>query len=453
MCGLAGSYNVSIDVMSMLKKISHRGMDGVGIKKDGLMTHGHVRLSLLDHSESSSQPFYESNKILSFNGEIWNYKEIKKELSEQGYTFKTTGDTEVLFNMLSLYGAESLNKIDGMFSFAWSNGSDCILVRDRFGEIPLYVAKYKTGYIWASERKAFPQKVIPMAVPPGYMFNLKTGKWAKWYDVPVATNFSSLNLISQLKKGVKDRLNSDSPVCCLISGGLDSSLILKIASEYNKNITAFTAKFHGKSNDLVSARRLCSELNIKLIEVDVDINIDSIIKAAECIEINSKAQIEIAAMCIPLAKRIRAEGFKSCLSGEAADELFGGYGNFCIQSSKTANKDIHLLRKKLLAKMSRGNFVRCNKSFMAGGVECRLPFMDLRLVEWAINLDKIQSPLAKKLLKTNANNIVPDWVISRQKDTFQGGSGVSAWTEKNIANPIKFYNSLLKTSFGYLPKD
>ena len=207
------------------------------------------------------------------------------------------------------------------------------------------------------------------------------------------------------------------------------------------------------SNDLLAARRVCSEYEIQLIEVPVSIDLDSLTNAAKVIEINSKAQIEIASLCLPLAQRIRAEGFKSCLSGEAADELFGGYGNFCIQASKSTNTEVISLRKSQLAKMSRGNFVRCNKAFMYGGVECRLPFMDVNLVEYAINLNLLQSPANKKLLKSAAAKLLPKWVISRVKDTFQGGSGVSTWTEENIASPIKFYNNELKKTFGYLPKD
>lgn len=453
MCGLAGSHNVDMNIEKMLNKIKHRGMDGQGIHKHEKSVHGHVRLSLLDHSEASSQPFYDNKCTLSFNGEIWNFKDLKNEMIDKGFIFKTTGDTEVLFNLLKYYGVNHINKLEGMFAFVWSHNDEHYIVRDRFGEIPIYIAKYKKGYIWASERKAFPIDCIPIAVPPGYLFNLKKEKWEKWYEIPSQNQIQSINLIEKINRGVEHRLVSDSPVCCLISGGLDSSLILKLSHEKNKNITAFTAKFNNNSTDLLASRKLCSDWGINLIEVDIDIDIEIIKDAMKCIEINSKAQIEIAVICIQMAKRIRAEGFKSCLSGEAADELFGGYGNFCIESSRTENNKINILRKKLLSKMSRGNFVRCNKSFMNGGVECRLPFMDLGLVEYAVNLNKIDSPPNKKLLKDNVDAIVPKWIIKRQKDTFQGGCGISDWTEKNIHNPVRFYNNELKKHFGYLPKD
>ena len=158
-------------------------------------------------------------------------------------------------------------------------------------------------------------------------------------------------------------------------------------------------------------------------------------------------------MCIPLARRIYADGFRACLSGEAADELFGGYGNFCIKASKANNAEVLELRRAQLSKMSRGNFVRCNKAFMAAGVECRLPFMEQPLVEAAIQLSKADSPPGKGLLKTSARSLLPSWVINRQKDTFQGGSGMSNTVAGQVANPIVFYNTELRKSFGYLPKD
>lgn len=451
MCGLAGAYNTSVNVEQMLKRIEHRGRDGQGIYEHCGVTHGHVRLSLLDLSSASDQPFIYGDSVLSFNGEIWNFQDVRQYLQAAGRTFKTTGDTEVLAATLDLYGLDGLSNLEGMFAFCWSKGGDLWLVRDRFGEIPLYVAKKGKGYIWASERKAFDRGLTPIAVPPGHAFNLSRGQWYQWYKLPSLPD--RVSVLSQLSIGVKHRMTADAPVCCLVSGGLDSSAILALARESSKDVTAFTAKFSEHSDDLAAARRLCAQYEIRLIEVPVSIDIEAIRRALYCIEINSKAQVEIAALCIDLAKRVRAEGFKACLSGEAADELFGGYGNFCIKASKLTDAQIPKLRQQGLEKMSRGNFVRCNKAFMAGGVECRLPFMNLDLVEYVVSLSKSASPPNKKLLKSSVSSIVPEWIVKRPKDTFQGGAGVSTWTEKHIASPAKFYNCELKSIFKYLPKD
>ena len=256
-----------------------------------------------------------------------------------------------------------------------------------------------------------------------------------------------------LRLGVEKRFTADAPICCLISGGLDSSMILALAKQTGRDVTAFTATFDQNSDDLKSARKLCSELDVKLTEVRVEVTNELIKNAIHSIEISSKAQIEIAMLCIPLAQRIYAEGFRACLSGEAADELFGGYGNFCIQASKASESGLIKLRQAQLSKMSRGNFVRCNKAFMAAGVECRLPFMEQELVERVILLNKTESPLSKGLLKKAAKLILPKWVVSRTKDTFQGGSGVARFMEEHIASPAIFYNSELRKKFGYLPKD
>lgn len=452
MCGIAGVYNgKSDDVAVMLDRIQHRGPDGMGIHENGDAIHGHVRLSLVDLSSASNQPFVINNATLTFNGEIWNYRELKSGIND---TFISTGDTEVLARLLVRDGLKCLNKLDGMFAFAFSDGNGGhYLVRDMFGKIPLYISKTKTGYVWASERKAFPKGHTPISVPAGHAFNLVTGEWIKWYELPDTSDLSESELYTKLNNGVAKRLHADADVCCLISGGLDSSIILALAQQQSSSVTAFTAVRDSRSEDLLSARRLCSDLGIDLIEVNVDVGKDEITKAMQSIEIASKAQIEIAVLCLPLAERIKAEGFKACLSGEAADELFGGYGNFCIQASKVDDEGVKELRRQQLAKMSRGNFIRCNKAFMAKGVECRLPFMEQSLVESAINLGKTQSPTGKKLLKDAFRDTVPSWVIKRTKDTFQGGSGVSTEVNTFIASPIKYYNTELKKHFGYLPKD
>ena len=454
MCGIAGIYNLSnVSVEEMLSRIRHRGRDGEGIFQHGEVTHGHVRLSILDTSTRSDQPFRIADNTISFNGEIWNYKELKSNLEAKGHQFTTTGDTEVLLRYLMEYGVNRLCDVEGMFAFCWSSKDAHYLARDRFGEIPLYLAKRKNGFVWASERKAFPPQYKPMALPPGFAFDLTKSEWVRWYSIPPSYEFSELMIKNSIERGVAHRLQSDVPVCCLISGGLDSSLILAIAKNLNKNIVAYTVNYNSKSEDLKSARRLCAELEIPLTEVNVDVSLTSISDALETIEIASKAQVEIATLCLPLAKRISDDGFKVCLSGEASDELFGGYGNFCIQANKVADSEVHKLRKALLLKMSRGNFVRCNKSFMRYGVECRLPFMDLGLVETCVNATKSQSPTNKKLLKKIAVSDVPEWVIKRKKDTFQGGAGVSSWTANNIGNPIRYYNNELRKTLGYLPHD
>lgn len=455
MCGLAGMIGGATETVErMLAQIRHRGPDGEGIKTAGGCIHGHVRLSLVDLSSASSQPFEYQGDMLSFNGEIWNWRKLRAEMEATGEVFKTNGDTEVLAAMLHRDGLAALPKLDGMFAFAWSSASgENWLVRDSFGKVPLYVAKTRDGFAWSSERKAFIVGSRPNSVPPGSAFNLKTGANCVWYNMPTRQLIAPDDVIAMLRDGVTKRLEADAPVCCLISGGLDSAVVLALAREQTTDVHAFTAVFDRRSDDAQSARRLCSEFTIPLTEVQVDVTDAAIQNAMASIEIASKAQIEIAVLCVPLAKRISSDGFKACLSGEAADELFGGYGNFCIQASRATDREVVALRKEQLAKMSRGNFIRCNKAFMAGGVECRLPFMEQRLVEAAVQLGKRESPPGKKLLKDAARGLVPAWVLKRTKDTFQGGSGVADAIARRIHSPSKFYNAELMKRFGYRPED
>lgn len=455
MCGIAGTIGAkAADVESMLNRIRHRGPDGQGIFDHGGVIHGHVRLALVDLSSASAQPFRRDGSTLTFNGEVWNFRQLREELTVAGEPFVTTGDTEVLAAMLNRYGLQCLPQIDGMFAFAWSSPSaGHWLVRDSFGKIPLYVAKTRTGFAWASERKSFALGVRAIAIPPGYAFNLGTGEWLRWYQMPAKTACSAPRVLQLLRAGVAKRLDADAPVCCLISGGLDSSVILALAKEIRPDVVAFTAVFDRNAEDARSARKLCADLSVKLVEVPVSLDDQGILQALSAIEIPSKAQIEIATLCLPLARRVYEEGFRACLSGEASDELFGGYGNFCIQASKQDDAGVVELRREQLAKMARGNFVRCNKAFMAYGVECRLPFMEQQLVEAAVQLGKSESKPGKVLLKEACRDVLPSWIIKRQKDTFQGGSGISNEIARRFPSPIKYYNSELKKLFGYLPEN
>jgi asparagine synthase (glutamine-hydrolysing) len=455
MCGIAGTIGgTKAQVEAMLDRIAHRGPDGRGTAESHGAIHGHVRLAMLDTSDASAQPFIRAGSLLSFNGEIWNHKELRTELEVMGERFKTTGDTEVLAAMLCRHGEAALSRLDGMFAFVWTSASGrTIAVRDSFGKVPLYLLRTINGWRWASERKGFQFGCIPDALRPGCVFDFQTGTSSAWYQMPAPRWLSSGRVRELLMAGVAKRLRADRPICVLISGGLDSSIVLAIAKHFNPATEAYTAFYDSRSGDLKAARRVCSEFSVKLHEVEVSSNEKAVIAAAHSIEISSKAQIEIATLCMPLAHRIASDGFRACLSGEAADELFGGYGGFCIKAAKATDQAVRILRCEALSKMARGNFIRCNKVFMSAGVECRLPFMEQELVEQSCQLGKAESPPGKVLLKEAARGLVPDWIIKRSKETFQGASGVADSCAKLFPSPVKRYNQALSERFGYIPKN
>ena len=154
MCGLFGMFGNPDKgtVEAGLDRIAHRGPDGRGIYRAGDMLHGHVRLSVLDLSEASNQPFHYYGNVLTYNGELWNYQELRDTL-ENDVAFSTSGDTEVVAAALMMWGKNALKKMDGMFALAWSNdhSDEHFLARDRYGKIPLYVQKNKGSFIWSSE--------------------------------------------------------------------------------------------------------------------------------------------------------------------------------------------------------------------------------------------------------------------------------------------------------------
>lgn len=456
MCGIFGTFGLPDDgsVSGGLDLLAHRGPDGRGEVAVGRAVHGHVRLSLVDLTDASAQPFRRGGGVLSWVGEVWNHDEVRVELRSLGERFSTTGDTEVLAAAISRWGlVAALPRLEGMFALAWSDSKGDWLAVDRYGKVPLHVVRRGSEFTWSSEVKALVgaadgKLAVPM--PPGSILDLSSGRLTRWYSLP--SEPGEVDVLESLRAGVAARLLADAPVCCLISGGLDSSLILQLAVEAGATLVAYTSYVDPASADLAAARRFCRELGVELVEVRVDPpTAGSLSEAALVIEVSSKAQVEIAAMCLPLARRIAADGFKACLSGEAADELFGGYGNSCIRAARLDDDGWREHRRFLLAKMARGNFPRCNKAFMSAGVECRLPFMERSLVEYVLSLGKGECPPGKGLLKLAAREAgLPAWLVSRQKETFQGGSGMAAAAASVVADPRAFYAAELRRAYGRL---
>jgi asparagine synthase (glutamine-hydrolysing) len=455
MCGIAGSYGggAVTEIEAALDRLAHRGPDGRGIRHQGAMTHGHVRLAVLDPTSASAQPFRRGDGVLTYNGELWNYQALRADLEAAGERFTTTGDTEVLAAALHRWGpAEALRRFDGMFAFAWSTArGTALLARDRYGKVPLYVTRQAHRFRWASERKGLPvrEQRGARALPPGTWLDLTTGRLTPFGGSAPPLPATADTVLALLRRGVTQRLQADVPLCCLISGGLDSSLILALTLEQTRDVVAYTATFDAQSPDLRAARRLCAEFGVPLREVPVAApSVAAIHEAVRAIEIASKAQLEIALLCLPLAQQMRADGFRVCLSGEAADELFGGYGSLCIKAARATDAEWTALRRAQVAKMARGNFVRCNKVFMAAGVECRLPFMEEQLVTTALAASKAACPPQKRLLKAAAAPVLPRWVISRPKETFQGGAGMSAAVAQLIHAPQRYYNATARALYG-----
>lgn len=457
MCGLIGRQGLSgwLHPTDALQQVAHRGPDGQAWEYvDSHTWLGHTRLAIQDTTDAASQPIRSGSLTLTYNGEAWNVEELRASLPGP---WTSTGDAEVIARLLEHHGVAGLEQIDGMFAMAWHDGQQTWLARDRYGKIPLYVADSLGGYTWASEIKALDGEV-GRPVEPGTAWSPDTGKTVEWVPAPSVEPITDPSQVAVLlEQGVRKRLLSDRPVCFLLSGGLDSTFVLSLARRLHPNPVAYTAVYDPASADLAHARDVAAEFGVPLVEVQVPKPTGhSIWRAVSAVEVPMKAQVEIALANLPLAQRIAHDGFRVVLSGEAADELFGGYGSMAIKSARLGDDGWSLLRRQQVAKMSRGNFMRVNKVFMAHGVEARLPFMERDLVEGVLAASKTTCPPGKGLLKAAAQGYVPDYVIRRPKDTFQGGCGISAAAADVLAEhqytPAKFYNSTARRLFGFLPK-
>lgn len=456
MCGIIGAYRQ--DIKEGLEALKHRGPDFRFQFQLGSFNFGHARLSILDPEVRSNQPFLFRNSILVYNGELWNYKELRTELQNIGYEFTTTGDTEVVSIALHHWGIDALERFNGMFALGWTNGDECYLARDRFGEVPLYFIRQP--FFFASERKALLKYGINNAelFPAGHYFEydavnpILENVALPYYSVsnnPI--QYSKVDdVYSKLEKllldAVEERTIADVPICTLLSGGIDSSLITAILSKSYKDLVAYTAVFNEKSSDLKFARMLAKELNVKLVEVKINSpTLEDIEDTIWCIESPLKTQVEIAYPCIKLAQAIKSDGFKVTFSGDGSDEMFGSY-RFAYYGIKEHGYKNYV--RKLYSSLSYKNYIRNNKAFMAHGVEVRLPFANRQLVEYCLNWPEefYNSKNEKMILKSSMKNILPDYITKRHKIGFQDGLGIKS-AFKTIINPSG-YKSIYKGLFN-----
>jgi asparagine synthase (glutamine-hydrolysing) len=472
MCGVVGSVGGEFNVESALDSIVHRGPDARGVVRSDRWQLGHARLSIVDLDSRSDQPFCRGDVTLSFNGEVWNYRQLRSELEEAGSVFRTESDTEVLAAALERWGEGALSRLNGMFAFAWVAADGVVrLARDRFGEVPMHAAPLRGGgWCFASELKAIPKVSRRHArwVRPGEVWSFRGGEpeVKAWYSLscapghPVGIEEASIEVRRLLGIGCDERGMSDVPVCTLLSGGVDSSAIAALLKPRFPNLVAFTAVMDQRSPDLWRARAVAESLSLPLVEVSVPSpSADDLERVVDRIELPHKAQVEIAWACEKLADAMRSEGFKVTFSGEGSDELWGAYG---FARYSIAEKGWHAARRELFLSQHRKNFPRCNKVFMSQSIECRLPFLSPGIVEYAMGLsqDAVRGeigasrdvPSSRKLIMARAfEGMLPPGIAARPRLAFQAGLGLREKVEEVVSNPRRFYEAVWKTKFGGEP--
>ena len=468
MCGIVGGTGEPSD--AAIAAIAHRGPDGHGVVRRSRFWLGHTRLAVIDTTSASDQPFERGGLSLAYNGELWNYRELRAEMEQAGERFATRGDTEVVAAALLRWGNAALDRFEGMFAMAWVDPTGRLsLARDRFGEVPLHFAHVGDRFRFASEAKAllalgFRGPEIRWVEPGSVTFVVDAAHVAcsRWYDVPAGTFIgthedAALALRPLLERGVADRAVSDVGACLLLSGGLDSSAVAAMYRPHSRDteVVAYVAKSDGaeKSRDLRAAREVAESLSIRLIEVRVPApSASDLSEVVRVIEQTSKAQVEIGWACLKLADAIRGDGWKVVLSGEGSDELWGSYG---FSFAGIERDGFRAYREQLFIGQHRKNFARCNKVFMSRGVECRLPFLSTRLVEHALSMTAEQcangrtGPDSRKdALRAAVADLVPDVARRRAKMAFQEGAGLREMAASAVADPARYYRAEHARIFG-----
>ncbi|MDR3109313.1 MAG: asparagine synthase B [Planctomycetaceae bacterium] len=461
MCGIVGifEFKESIELLRqqalvMSRRIRHRGPDWSGIYSGGKAILAHERLSIVD-PESGKQPLYSSDGkvVLAVNGEIYNHQ-IIRERQAKSYQFKTKSDCEVILSLYQEMGVKCVEELSGIFAFAlYDETNDAYLIaRDHIGIIPLYMGWDKAGTFYvASELKALEGYCVKIEqFPPGHYWYSKDGKLTQWYKREwrefknVENNDASIEELREaLEAAVKRQLMTDVPYGVLLSGGLDSSIVSAVAKKFASSrvesgglqvawwprLHSFAVGLEG-SPDLAASRRVSDYIGTVHHEIHFTIQegLDALRDVIYHIETYDVTTVRASTPMYLLARVIKSMGIKMVLSGEGADEIFGGYLYFHKAPNAQA---LHEETVRKLDKLYLYDCLRANKSLAAWGVEGRVPFLDKEFMDIAMRLNPdcklsgLKKRMEKWFLRKAFEDYLPESVAWRQKEQFSDGVGYS----------------------------
>ena len=460
MCGIVSIFNIKKQThelrdkaLRMSQKIRHRGPDWSGIYCGGSAILAHERLSIVD-PESGGQPLFSPDRkvVLAVNGEIYNHQEIRRQYAGR-YDFQTGSDCEVILALYRDKGIDFLEDISGIFAFAlYDEEKDAFLIaRDPIGVIPLYIGYDSDATVYvASELKALEgqcERYEPF-LPGHYYWSKEPGMkryyHRDWFEYDaVKNNEASVDAIRDaLKDSVRRQLMSDVPYGVLLSGGLDSSVISAIAEKFsehriedNSQTRAYWPRLHSfavglkGAPDLAKAKLVADHIGTVHHEINYTIQegLDAIRDVIYFIETYDVTTVRASTPMYLLARVIKSMGIKMVLSGEGADEVFGGYLYFHKAPSAKA---FHEETVRKLSKLHYYDCLRANKSLSAWGVEGRVPFLDKEFLDVAMrtNPDAKMCPgstIEKKIVREAFADMLPAEIAWRQKEQFSDGVGYS----------------------------
>ena len=458
MCGIVCAFDLKQEsddlrpqILEMSKRIRHRGPDWSGIFSNDKALMGHERLAIVDPTSGNQPLFSEDGRyVLAANGEIYNHKELRQQF-EGKYKFKTASDCEVILALYQEKGPAFVDEMNGIFGFAiYDTQEDTYFVaRDHMGIIPLYMGwdQHGTFYV-ASELKALEGVCTKIELfPPGHYLSSTDKAPVQWYTRDwmefdeVKDNTTSVEDIHDaLAAAVRRQLMSDVPYGVLLSGGLDSSVTSALAKLYASKrvesddkqaawwpqLHSFSVGLEG-SPDLAAAQKVADHIGTVHHEIKFTIQegLDAIRDVVYNLETYDITTIRASTPMYLMARAIKSLGIKMVLSGEGADELFGGYLYF--HKAPTA-KDFHEETVRKLDKLHQYDCLRANKSLAAWGIEGRVPFLDKEFMDVAMRInpkDKMinQERMEKWVVRKAFEKYLPESVAWRQKEQFSDGVG------------------------------
>lgn len=470
MCGIVCAFDLKEDsevlrpkLLEMSKKVRHRGPDWSGIYADENAILAHERLAIVDPASGKQPLFSEDGKlVLAANGEIYNHKELRKQF-EGKYKFQTASDCEVILALYKEKGPDFIDEMNGIFGFALYDAekNEYFIARDHMGIIPLYMGWDKNGTFYVgSELKALEGYCSKIELfPPGHYLHSKDGELKRWYDrdwkefEAVQENQTSIDALKEaLEAAVHRQLMSDVPYGVLLSGGLDSSVTSAIAKKFAEKriesddtqaawwpqLHSFSVGLEG-SPDLAAAQKVADHIGTVHHEIKFTIQegLDAIKDVIYNLETYDITTIRASTPMYLMARVIKSMGVKMVLSGEGADELFGGYLYF----HKAPNaEEFHKETVRKLEKLHMYDCLRANKSLAAWGIEGRVPFLDKEFMDVAMRInpqDKMinKERMEKWVIRKAFESYLPESVAWRQKEQFSDGVGYS-WidTLKKVVN-------------------
>ncbi len=459
MCGITAIFNIQTGqaesmrskALQMSKTIRHRGPDWSGIYCGGSAVLAHERLSIVDPA-SGGQPLVSPDgaQVLCVNGEIYNHRELREQLKGK-YEFQTGSDCEVILALYREKGIDFLEDLNGIYAFALydKEKDEYLIARDPIGVIPLYIGRDREGHVMvSSELKGLEGFADEYEVfLPGHYYWSREGKMTRWYrrdwmeyDNVKDNPADVASLRHALEEAVRRQLMSDVPYGVLLSGGLDSSIISAVAKKYaskrieNEGRTeAWWPQLHSfavglkGAPDLAAARKVAEHIGTVHHEIHYTVQegLDAIRDVIYYIETYDVTTVRASTPMYLLARVIKSMGIKMVLSGEGADEVFGGYLYFHKAPDARA---FHEETVRKIGKLYLYDCLRANKSLAAWGVEGRVPFLDKEFLDVAMRLNPAAKmapgkTIEKKILREAFEDMLPREVVWRQKEQFSDGVG------------------------------